>query len=103
VETGKASLDEIKQILENNRRVMLKSNVVGSDFSFLKVNSSIITFKIEPMVFYESLSIDENALLSVLFPLNDFITSGTWPSIAMVNFESLVRLARISSNMLTGY
>ena len=87
METGKASLDEIKRILENNRGVMLKSNIIGSDFSFLKAYSSNIIFKVEPMVFYNSLSIEENALLSVLFPLNDFVTSGTWPSIAMLNFE----------------
>jgi hydrogenase maturation factor len=87
VETGKAGLKDIRNILKRNRGVMLKSNIIGSDFSFLKRKEEYLVFKIEPMVFYRSLSINENALLSVIFPLNDFVTSGTWPSIAMIDFE----------------
>lgn len=87
VEPGKAGLREIRGILKRNRGVMLKTNIIGSDFSFLKYGSGDLVFKIEPMVFYKSLSIKDNALLSVIFPLNDFVTSGTWPNLAMIDFE----------------
>lgn len=83
-------LKEIKGILTRNREAIMESNVIGSDFSFLKQGTMNLIFKIEPMVFYKSLTIFENSLLSVIFPLNDFLTSGTWPSIAMIDFEKPV-------------
>lgn len=87
MDTGKVGLKEIRRILRRNKRSILWSNVIGSDFSFLESWATNLVFKIEPMVFYKQLSIDENSFLSVTFPLNDFLTSGTWPSFAMVDFE----------------
>jgi hydrogenase maturation factor len=87
VKIGKATTKEIDHILTKNRDVMLESNVLGSDFSFLKIRTSDLVFKMEPMVFYKFLTAQENAALSVTFPINDFIASGTWPSIAMTDFE----------------
>jgi hydrogenase maturation factor len=87
VEIGKVALKDIKGILERNADVMLSSNVIGSDFSYLQKGGAHLVLKIEPMVFYKHLSVEENAILSVIFPLNDFVTSGTWPTIAMIDFE----------------
>jgi hydrogenase maturation factor len=87
VAIGKIDLEEINKILNKNNEVMLKGNRVGSDFTFLSRGRINIIFKIEPMVFYDFLTPKENAVLSVLFPMNDFLTSGTWPSIAMMDFE----------------
>lgn len=84
---GKVELGEVKEILRKNKRSMLDSNVIGSDFSFLKRKATNLIFKIEPMVFYKFLSTTDNARLSAIFPLNDFVTSGTMPSIAMIDFE----------------
>ncbi|MEM0134484.1 MAG: AIR synthase-related protein, partial [Thermoplasmatales archaeon] len=90
VNLGKAGLKEISAVLKKNSDSILKTNVVGSDFSFFKYGKTNLVFKIEPMIFYKSLTIQENALLSVLVPINDFSTSGTWPSIAMIDFEKPV-------------
>jgi hydrogenase maturation factor len=87
VEIGKIDLEKINEILTKNSEVMLKGNRIGSDFTFLSSGSLNIIFKIEPMVFYEFLTPEENAALSIIFPMNDFLTSGTWPSIAMIDFE----------------
>lgn len=87
MEIGKAGLRELKSILKRNKEVMLGSNLIGSDFSFMRRNSRDLIFKIEPMMYYDFLTAEENAALSILFPLNDFLTSGTTPSIAMLDFE----------------
>jgi len=84
---GKVGLREVKEILRKNKNSMIESNVIGSDFSFLKRKTTDLIFKIEPMVFYKFLSTRDNARLSAIFPLNDFVTSGTMPSIAMIDFE----------------
>lgn len=87
MEIGKIGMNEISKILKRNRDTMLKSNVLGSDFSFLRHGPVDLVFKIEPMVFYKTLSVQDNGLLSVVFSINDFVTSGTWPSISMIDFE----------------
>ncbi len=87
MESGKAKIGEIKRFLAENRDVMLETNVIGSDFSFSSRHVKDLVFKIEPMVFYSSLTSQENAVLSVLFSMNDFLTSGTWPTFAMIDFE----------------
>jgi hydrogenase maturation factor len=87
VDIGKVGINEIRRILRRNKDSILWSNVIGSDFSFLKSGSTNLIFKIEPMVFYKHMTVQENAFLSVTYPLNDFLTSGTWPSFAMIDFE----------------
>ncbi len=87
MENGKAGLTELKSLLKKNKEVMLGSNLIGSDFSFMRRSSRDLVFKIEPMMYYDFLTTEENAALSILFPLNDFLTSGTMPSIAMLDFE----------------
>ena len=87
MDIGKVGLKEIRRILTRNKDSIIWSNVIGSDFSFLKSGPTNLVFKIEPMVFYKHMTIQENALLSVTYPLNDFLTSGTWPSFAMIDFE----------------
>ncbi len=87
MEIGKVGLRDVKGILHRNKGSMIESNVIGSDFSFLKRKATNLIFKIEPMVFYKFLSTRDNARLSAIFPLNDFVTSGTMPSIAMIDFE----------------
>ncbi|MGC8644734.1 MAG: AIR synthase-related protein [Thermoplasmata archaeon] len=84
---GKAEIGELRGIIRKHRDGMLKSNVIGSDFSFLNERGENMIFKIEPMVYYHFLSPEENARLSLTFPMNDFLTSGTFPGIAMVDFE----------------
>lgn len=81
------SLKRIEEILRDNGDLMLKTNVIGSDFSFMKKGSLSLVFKIEPMVYYGFLTPSENAALSLTFPMNDFRASGTEPAIAMVDME----------------
>ncbi|MEM0128078.1 MAG: AIR synthase-related protein [Thermoplasmatales archaeon] len=84
---GKVDLERLSKIITNHRSAMLESNVIGSDFSFGNFGGRTLIFKIEPMVYYPFLTSIENAMLSLIFPMNDFLTSGREPKIAMIDIE----------------
>lgn len=85
---GKFELKEIKKIISENSDSMVKTNVIGSDFSHVATKGREFIFKIEPMIYYDFLAPTENAYLSFTFPMNDFLCSGRGPSYAMIDFES---------------
>ncbi|MEM0129876.1 MAG: hypothetical protein QXW75_00255 [Thermoplasmatales archaeon] len=84
---GKIEIDRLKNIISSHRNAMLESNVIGSDFSFGNFGGKTVVFKIEPMVYYPFLTPLENARLSIIFPMNDYLTSGTMPNLAMIDLE----------------
>lgn len=84
---GKIELEKLRNLIGNNLDVMVKDNVIGSDFSTISSPINIIV-KIEPMMYYEFLTPQENATLSYIFIQNDFLTSGISPEYAMIDFES---------------
>ncbi len=84
---GKLPLKDIQKIIRDGSDIMVESNRIGSDFSWHDGSSSRLILKIEPMVYYGFLNPRENAFLSLLFPLNDFLVSGTTPSLALIDFE----------------
>ncbi|MEM0073201.1 MAG: hypothetical protein QW078_02105 [Thermoplasmatales archaeon] len=84
---GKVEIDRLKNIMISHRDAMLESNIIGADFSFGNFGGKTIIFKIEPMVYYSFLTPLENASLSIIFPMNDYLTSGTMPELAMIDFE----------------
>ncbi|MGC8546626.1 MAG: AIR synthase-related protein [Thermoplasmata archaeon] len=84
---GKIELEKLINLIEKNRDVMVRDNVIGSDFSTINLPINIIV-KIEPMMYYEFLTPKENATLSYIFIQNDFLTSGIGPEYAMIDFES---------------
>lgn len=84
---GKLRLDALKKLMENNKDIMVNDNVIGSDFSTIMDSANLIV-KIEPMMYYEFLTPQENAKLSYIFIQNDFLTSGLNPQYALIDFES---------------
>jgi len=84
---GKIGIQDLERMMKRHGAVMLKSNRIGSDFSFMNLKGISMVFKMEPMVYYPFLSSQENAKLSLAFPMNDFLTSGTFPQVAMIDME----------------
>lgn len=86
---GKIGLDRLSYFIEKHRSAMVKNNGIGWDYSHTTKRGIDIIAKIEPMMFYNFLEPEENAQLSFIFALNDFLTSGVWPEYAMIDFENI--------------
>ncbi len=86
---GKIEIKNIKKIIEKHKDDIVKDNGLGWDYSKFDLNGITVVGKIEPMVYYNFLEPVENSKLSVLFGLNDFLTSGLMPELALVDFESV--------------
>ncbi len=91
MDIGKMSLGSLRKTIERNRDAIVKTNVIGSDFSFVEGNRKAI-FKIDPMGYYHNITPEDNAFLSFVFSHNDFVTSGTEPDYALIDFESPIGL-----------
>lgn len=86
---GKIEINDLRSIIEKHRDTIVEYNGLGWDYSMTESNGTTIIGKIEPMVYYNFISPAENAKLSVIFALNDFLTSGLIPEFALIDFESV--------------
>lgn len=86
---GKLDIESIRKIISNYKGIVADDNGPGWDFSQIEVQGINIIGKIEPMVYYDFLEPEENAYLSLIFSMNDFITSGLKPDLSLVDFEAI--------------